>query len=120
MYVDRDYRNCGCGNSQVMQNEMYQYGDSCGCMKQEQIDCDMMEQMAKEIQCCEFAITDIALFLDTHPNDMKATCLHRKYCNQLRSLQDSYLRMFGPLTINSPCNKWRWIEEPWPWEGSDC
>ncbi len=80
---------------------------------------EMQEKLLKEIQNYKFAITDLALFLDTHPNDLKAICLHKKYCNQLRILQDEYLKKFGPLNIYSPCNKWRWLEEPWPWEGSD-
>ena len=32
------------------------------------------------------------------------------------NLKDKYQRVYGPLTINYPCNKWRWLEEPWPWE----
>ena len=31
-------------------------------------------------------------------------------------LTDKYQKVYGPLTIQFPCNKWRWIEEPWPWE----
>lgn len=89
-------------------------------IQENQNSCEMKEQMKREIQCCGFAITDIALFLDTHPNDLKAICLHKKYCNRLRVLEDSYLKIYGPLNINCPCNKWRWLEQPWPWEGSDC
>lgn len=75
------------------------------------------EEMLKKIKCLKFAIVDLALFLDTHPNDKKALCLHNKYCKELRNLEDMYQKIYGPLTINYPCNKWRWIEEPWPWEG---
>ena len=35
----------------------------------------------------------------------------------LKDLEDKYQKVYGPLTINYPCNKWRWLEEPWPWEG---
>ena len=31
-------------------------------------------------------------------------------------LKDKYQKVYGPLTIEYPCNKWRWLEEPWPWE----
>ena len=40
-----------------------------------------------------------------------------KYCQELKDLEDKYQKVYGPLTINYPCNKWRWLEEPWPWEG---
>ena len=49
-----------------------------------------------------------------HPQDDKALCLHRKYCKQAKDLKDKYQKVYGPLTINYPCNKWRWLEEPWP------
>ena len=52
----------------------------------------------------------------THPDDEKALCLHRHYANVLKELMDRYQKVYGPLSINYPCNKWRWLEEPWPWE----
>ena len=54
--------------------------------------------------------------LDTHPDDQRALCLHREYCKKLKDLKDKYQKMYGPLSIYYPCNKWRWLEEPWPWE----
>ena len=69
---------------------------------------------------CDFAINELALYLDTHPTDDKALCLHRKYCREAKDLKDKYQKVYGPLTINFPCNKWRWLEEPWPWEGGMC
>ena len=80
---------------------------------------EMRRKMMKEIKCLSFAIVDLAEYLDTHPEDKKALCLHREYTNQLEDVKDKYQRIFGPLTIYYPCNKWRWLEEPWPWERSD-
>lgn len=73
--------------------------------------------LLKQIQEYEFAITDLSLYLDTHPNDEKALFLHRRYCIEAKDLKDKYQKMYGPLTINCPCNKWKWRDEPWPWEG---
>ncbi len=77
------------------------------------------QEMMKQIKCLSFAVVDIAEYLDTHPNDRKAICLHKEYCNQLEEIKDKYQRIFGPLTIYYPCNKWRWLESPWPWERGD-
>ncbi len=71
-------------------------------------------EMMKQIKCLSFAVVDISQYLDTHPNDRKAICLHKEYCNQLEQVKDKYQRIFGPLSIYYPCNKWRWLEEPWP------
>ncbi|MCI8273509.1 MAG: spore coat protein CotJB [Clostridia bacterium] len=74
------------------------------------------EEMMERIKCLNFAIIELGLYLDTHPDDEKALCLHRKYCKEYRDLTDKYQKVYGPLTIKFPCNKWRWLEEPWPWE----
>ena len=102
-------RNCGCNdnvNDCMTSNMMNAEGRT--------IDCCEKEEMLQQIRCCDFAITELALYLDTHPQDDKALCLHRKYCKQAKDLKDKYQKVYGPLSINYPCNKWRWLEEPWP------
>ena len=111
-------RNCGYNN---MDDSMYM-NNSCGCScncdceTERTIDCEARREMMNQIRCYEFAINELALYLDTHPDDEKALCLHRKYAKQAKELKDKYQKVYGPLTINFPCNKWRWLEEPWPWE----
>ena len=74
------------------------------------------EEMIRKIRSLDFAIVELAEYLDTHVNDEKAICLHKEYAKELRELKDKYQKVYGPLDIYFPCNKWRWIEEPWPWE----
>ena len=76
-------------------------------------------EMINEIKALDFSIIELGLYLDTHPEDKKAICMHKEYCKQVKDLKDKYQKIYGPLTIFYPCNKWRWLEEPWPWEGSD-
>ena len=114
---------CGCGNlgltdandlsAQAMSvlNQLENNNMSCSCEQMQR------EDMFKQIKCLNFAIIELGLYLDTHPTDDKALCLHRKYCREAKDLKDKYQKVYGPLTINFPCNKWRWLEEPWPWEG---
>ena len=42
------------------------------------------EEMLERIKCLNFAIIELGLYLDTHPDDEKALCLHRKYCKEYR------------------------------------
>ena len=99
-------------------NENFRNSCSCNCQENTNtVDCDIMNKMLEEIRCYEFGVTELALYLDTHPTDERALCLHRKYCKYLKDLKDKYQKVYGPLTIQYPCNKWRWLEEPWPWEG---
>lgn len=74
------------------------------------------EEMIMKVRELDFAVQELALYLDTHPEDRKALCLHNIYAKQLKDVKDKYQKAYGPLTINYPCNKWRWLENPWPWE----
>ncbi len=103
--LEEENRNCNC-----MQNKNI---SECECNEFNQTRAEMLER----IKCLNFAIIELGLYLDTHPDDEKALCLHRKYCKEYRELTDKYQKVYGPLTIQFPCNKWRWLEEPWPWEG---
>ena len=100
-------RNCGCNNDVMYVNYS---NDNCECNENER------REMIRQIKCYSFAVTDLALYLDTHPDDEKALCLHNKYSKELKELKDAYQKVYGPLTYYYPCNKWRWLEEPWPWE----
>ena len=124
--LEDENRNCNCMQNNMsnmtanmnwsMQNSMNNMQNNnmseCECNEFNQTRADMIER----IKCLNFAIIELGLYLDTHPDDEKALCLHRKYCKEYRELTDKYQKVYGPLTIQFPCNKWRWIEEPWPWE----
>ena len=101
-----------CCNMNDYNNDNNNNSD-CACEEMNQT----RREMINRIRCLEFAINELALYLDTHPEESKALCLHRKYTKEVRELKDKYQKVYGPLTINFPCNKWRWLEEPWPWEG---
>ena len=73
-------------------------------------------EMLDDIRALDFAVVELAEYLDTHPEDKKALMLHKEYANKLHDLKEKYQMVYGPLTINFPCNKWRWLEGPWPWE----
>ena len=73
-------------------------------------------EMLQKIRCLDFAVVELAEYLDTHNDDKKAHKLHKEYSCKIHDLKEKYQKMFGPLSIYFPCNKWRWIEEPWPWE----
>ena len=109
-------RNCGCSHHQEVIPVSHMNNNGCDCEPERTVDCELREEMIQQIRCYDFSITELALYLDTHPEDEKALCLHRKYCKQAKELKDKYQKVYGPLTIHYPCNKWRWLEEPWPWE----
>lgn len=129
MEENNENRDCICGEKENKKmkchympqgiNAAFGYNSNCSENDNLENNNELREKMLKEIKCLNFAIVELAEYLDTHPDDKKAICLHKEYSNQLEDLKDKYQRVFGPLSIYYPCNKWRWIEEPWPWERSD-
>lgn len=95
--------------------------NKCEDSRHEQNNCECEKDMRRremidQIKCLRFAIIELGLYLDTHPDDQRAICMHREYCKQVKDLKDKYQKVYGPLTAFYPCNKWRWLEEPWSWE----
>ena len=100
----RDNCNCNC---------------TCTCKENNNNNSCSREEMLNEVRCYNFAITELALYLDTNPCDTRAIALHKEYCKCYRDAVDRYQKMYGPLSIYYPCNSWRWPENPWPWEGGN-
>ena len=79
------------------------------------------EKMLMAVQQYHFAMEDAGLYLDSHPEDMKALA----YFNKIKELQmqavAEYEAKFGPLTTASAAGpeRWTWIDSPWPWEMED-
>ena len=77
------------------------------------------QTMLSRIQTLAFAVTDMALYLDTHPNCRNGLAWIRKQERALREVKEEYESKFGPLTLKAAGDesRWNWIDGPWPWEG---
>lgn len=68
-----------------------------------------------------FALTDLSLYLDLHPNDQNALALYNQYNQILKQIEEKYNSMYPPLSQNSiyitKNNNWNWLTAAWPWEG---
>lgn len=76
------------------------------------------KRLFKTIQMYGFAIDEIVLYLDTHPNCRNALNYYHKYNNLRSAAVEEYNKNFGPLTAKQVQSqeKWTWTHEPWPWE----
>ncbi|WP_242842103.1 spore coat protein CotJB [Ruminiclostridium cellobioparum] len=77
------------------------------------------ESMLLQVQAYEFALVEVGLFLDTHPNDQTALAYFSQYRELKHRAVSDYTRMYGPITMDHMDNDlstWRWIDNPWPWE----
>ncbi len=78
-------------------------------------------ELLRAIQRYDFAIKDLHLYLDTHPDCARALEYFHKY-NQLRAdAYAEYAEKYGPITPEQVKSKtrWTWVNDPWPWERSD-
>ena len=71
-----------------------------------------------QLQALDFAIHELALYLDTHREDREALELYRSYQKMYRNCAEEYKRTHGSMTHQcvSDAVDYDWLNEPWPWE----
>jgi len=75
------------------------------------------EQMLFQLMAYSFAINDLNLFLDMHPEDRSAYDLFKQYVNDKNELESMYVKRFGPMTVTETNGaNYNWISNPWPWD----
>ncbi|MBE6145658.1 MAG: spore coat protein CotJB [Firmicutes bacterium] len=66
----------------------------------------------------DFALNDLSLYLDLHPEDMDVYKVFKKYTEELREYVDLYEKKNGPMELDeSNYNNYLWYEGPWPFIG---
>lgn len=76
------------------------------------------KQLRNFIDEVSFALDDLALFLDTHPNCQQALASYANYKNMRMQAVKDYNQLYGPLNkyqVNDS-NYFDWVNNPWPWE----
>ena len=70
-----------------------------------------------ELQTLGFALQELALYLDTHPDDKEALELYREYQKIYHKGMMEYNEC-NPLKHGMPTqgDRYRWLDDPWPWE----
>ena len=78
------------------------YPGSCGCQS--------------DAQSAAFALWELRLYLNTHPDDRQALAIFRRLCEEAG--EPSYATTF----LESGCSPsdWGWTDDPWPWECQPC
>lgn len=77
-------------------------------------------ELKKKIFEIDFAIYELALYLDTHPTCKRAMELLEEYRKKRKDIITVYENNFGKFITNiqdapaSGC--WQWLNSPWPWE----
>lgn len=79
------------------------------------------EKLLQYVRMYDFALLEAGLFLDGHPKNSTALAYYEKTHQLYEQAVAEYQKRFGPLSAKhlQDTTSWRWIEDPWPWEGAD-
>ncbi len=82
---------------------------------------DNRAKMLRRLSAAQFAVWELHMYLNTHPNDKKALEMYKKHLEHFKELKSEFEECFGPITIRSGTGA-EWLQDPWPWEveGDDC
>jgi len=74
----------------------------------------------RAIASYDFALHEMVLYLDTHPDDRNALRQRDSYLQKRREIIAQYEQYFGTY-IEQPndvsgTQSWEWISDPWPWD----
>ena len=70
-----------------------------------------------ELMALGFAINELGLYLDTHPDDSEALTLYTKYVQLFQEGRSRYESMYGPRQQTAVTEAgYTWLNDPWPWE----
>ena len=82
------------------------------------------EEMMSQLTAVSFALNDLTLYLDTHPDCPKGTELFYQLLDKRLNLLSEFTSKFYPLTQISMItghydkDNYGWTEGPMPWEGA--
>lgn len=70
------------------------------------------------IQAISFAMEELELYLDTHPNDATAIAQFVQLSQQHDAAEAQFADQYGPIKTSGVKSgaPWGWTATPWPWE----
>ncbi len=75
------------------------------------------EELLIKISEAEFALNDLSLYLDLHPDNDFIYNKFKMYVKQYKTYLDEYERSYGPLNLcSSYSSKYEYYKNPWPWD----
>lgn len=82
------------------------------------VNADTPKTPMTQLMALEFAVVELGMYLDTHPDDTEAVALFRDYAQQAAEARAAYEAKHGPLRLGAAGTGscWDWICDPWPWD----
>ena len=74
-----------------------------------------MEKTLFNVMQYSFAINDLNLYLDLHPDDLEVFNNYKVLLGKLKKAKEEYTSKFGSLESSDVSNYFNWLDD-WPWE----
>ena len=76
------------------------------------------ETALQKIREAAFALHELVLYLDTHPDCPYGLAEFRKQLEASQQARAQYVAAYGPLTQTAAAqsDRYTWLDAPWPWE----
>lgn len=73
----------------------------------------------QDLYAASFAVDELNLYLDTHPNDCEALEAFRIAREKEIRAESAFIQSGRDLTAGDivNCERWTWVDGPFPWEG---
>ncbi len=73
------------------------------------------ETLLRKLSSAQFALWELHLYLNTHPDDSEALRMHDQYEVKCAKLRREYEDTYGPLSPTTGEGA-LWLQPPWPWD----
>lgn len=120
------YSNNSCNNNCNYNNNLHNRGNSNSTLTPtRQSSCTLTADkrgLMHNIYELGFVLTEVNLYLDTHPDDLEAIEYYAQIKDKYRDYMTQYADYYGPLDKLhiSNDNYWMWVATPMPWEMEGC
>jgi hypothetical protein len=75
------------------------------------------EELMLKLYETDFALHDLNLYLDLHPEDNYMYEIFKKYTESYKYYKNTYEKKYGPIDLDDvTSNNYKWSENPWPWD----
>ena len=76
-------------------------------------------ELLEQLQVLDFALVELNLYLDTHPDDLKAIEQYNQLAQERMKQAIRFQELYGPLMHfghSFSRHPWEWSQVPWPWQ----
>ena len=76
------------------------------------------DELMQIIRMYDFALYDLMLYLDTHPNCRRAAMQFEQYRQKRAAAAEEYVQNYGAFKAlqTDTSKRWSWGDGPYPWE----